>query len=156
MKQFLLLSLTALLALASPAWGQSANDFTNCGSLAAAAVTTDTKVGPSNGRFCYDFDEGTVAGTETGRFIIASEAATVCLNADRNGVAGTAVVDVQHCVGTTGDGTSDNTCADTGITLSASAPCGGQAFGSGEYRLQIVTAATAGEDARVEVRRRED
>lgn len=137
----LLIFLSAWLAL--PVAAQtSINGFSNCGPLGSARAETNANV--SEGRIlCFDFDSG--FGTNTsGRFRVVASAAKLCLEPDRGGTSGAAVVDVQWC---NVDSASDNACNDTGLTLSASNFC--EAVVRGNYRYEVTTAPAGTEDAQI-------
>lgn len=150
-----LLVLLALLAAAcpAPAYAQSSIDgFSNCPAVAdlPGSAGTSTVRAPDD-RACFDFDSDVSPGDESGGLYVLNGPAYLCLDADLNGTGGSAVVEVQHCIT---EEVSDATCSDTGdanLTLSTSNTCA--AVRRGTYRLEIETAPSGTEDARVETRR---
>jgi hypothetical protein len=148
MRHGLLTLLSVWLAL--PVFAQTSVDaFSNCAtpSSSATAKTTGLEAG-QNGMLCFDFDSGFTAGSESLGFNVAANQVSVCLDPDRGGTAGSAVVDIQVC--TTTDAIGDNTCVDTGLTLSFANPC--EAVVRGRYRFEVTVAASGTENAQIVVR----
>lgn len=143
--------LVLCLFLSSPGWGQtSLNSFTDCHATpASATAVTDLKVRYAK-TLCFDFDSGTSAGAETSAFTVTSTHAAICLNQDRGGTAGAALIDIQVCVGN--DVVGDNSCLDSSLQLTLADPCKSVSGGGSRYRLQIPTTAAGTEDAQVAIK----
>lgn len=99
-------------------------------------------------RICYSFDESVATGSYI-PFSIQVAIATVTLNADVTGTAGTAVVEVRACA--TGSTIKDaNHCAPVLETLTASSDP--VALYRGDYAFVVTTDPTVGEEAVLSVK----
>lgn len=130
---------------ALPAWGQSANDWTNCDGNTPA--TLNRSIGPGK-VICLEFDEDwlTTGTGATAGFNVGSREFSVALQRDVASTGGSAAIQVQWCV--QGSTPSANTCA-TIDTISDETP---KAYTRGFYRINVSSAVTAGQDAKVEIR----
>lgn len=142
-----LCTIVLALLLAAPGWAQTSPDvLTNC---AGSAVDATHRTVGSSGALCLEFDSGIGTGGTAGFRVQPGNAATLCLDPDRNssGTTGAAVVSVEVCPL---DPPGDNGCIATGLVLSGTNPC--EAVISGRYRFNVTTAPTGTQDAVVAVR----
>lgn len=135
------------LLCTSVAYAQtSQNGFTDCKSpVSSASIVGAASLKAERGRkLCFDFDSG-FGTASSSSFVVSADAAKICLDPDRGGTGGAAIVDIQVCP--TSDPAGDNTCADTGLTLNGSNPC--EAVVRGSYRYEVTTAPTGTQDAQI-------
>ena len=137
-------SLLVSLLLASPAFAQAANAWRQCGPI--GSVTAKTASIGVNDCAQYEFDEAGGTTTADSSFSILGNAASVCLDSNVAGTAGSAVVEIEACPSGV---VSANTCG-AATVLAAGLTCG--AFTRGTYRIDVIIAVTVTEDATVTIR----
>ena len=149
-----ILLLALLWPVSALAQSGEANDWTLCAGETSRRVSTNvTGKEGGNRLLCFEFDETWTTAATSGFTVV--DRADVCFNPNVNGTIGAARIMIQRCVGgVCGAGTvidtQDAVWDGTGGAAGTQNACDG--YGPGVYRIDVRTAVTAGQDAKVEIR----
>jgi hypothetical protein len=129
---------TVVALMAAPAWGQPADDWTDCTTDTASWALASDRVVSGLRKRCFEFDEGFSTGTTS--FVVPSATASVCVELDVNsGTTGDARLSLFACP--TSLTATANVCT-TLVKAFTTDDC--QAVTRGEYFIDVTTSAAGG------------